>query len=57
VMVIMNANNTETTIATKRYEELLKGKTKAKNVLTEEVLQNLGTIKIPPKTALILEVD
>ena len=57
VMVIMNSNDAETTIETSRYEELLKGKTKAKNVLTDEVWQNLGTIKVPPKTALILDVE
>jgi len=57
VMVIMNGNHAETTIATKRFEELMKGKAKAKNALTEEVLQDLGTIKVPGMTALILELE
>jgi len=53
----MNGNHAETTIATKRFEELMKGKAKAKNALTEEVLQDLGTIKVPGMTALILELE
>jgi neopullulanase len=57
VMVIMNANASETTIATDRYEELLKGRTKAKNVLTEEISENLDMIRVPAKTALILELN
>jgi hypothetical protein len=57
VMVIMNGTDKEATIATKRYEEVMKGKTKGKNVLTEESLQDIGTIKVPAMTALILELE
>ncbi len=57
VMVVMNGTNTETTIATKRYEEVMKGRAKGKNVLTGETLQDLSAIKVPAMTALILELE
>jgi glycosidase len=57
VMVIMNANATETTLTTQRYAELLKGKSKATNVITDETFSGLEAIKVPAKTALILELE
>jgi glycosidase len=57
VMVLINANATEKSISTERYAEQLNGKTKAKNIITDENLQNLDAIKVPAKTALILELE
>jgi len=56
-MVIMNGTDKETTIATKRFEEVMKGKTKGKNALTGDILQEVGTIKVPAMSALILELE
>jgi len=57
VMVVMNGNASEKLVNTERFAEELKGKTKAKNILTDETLQSLDTIKVPAKTALILELE
>jgi glycosidase len=57
VMVIMNGTDKATTIATKRFEEVMKGKIKGKNALTGEVLQDISTIKIPAMNATILELE
>ena len=57
VMVIMNGNASEKSVNTERFTEELKGKTKGKNILNEEILQSLGVIKVPSKTALILELE
>lgn len=57
VMVIMNGNATENVLNTQRFQELLKGKSRAKNVITDEVLPALDTIKVSAKTALILELE
>ncbi|HEV8513896.1 MAG TPA: glycoside hydrolase family 13 protein [Cyclobacteriaceae bacterium] len=56
-MVIMNGTDKETTIPTKRFEEVMKGKTKGKNALTGEVLQDVGAIKVPAMSATILELN
>jgi len=56
-MVIMNGTDKETTIATKRFDEVMKGKTKGKNALTGEVLQDVGVIKVPAMSATILELQ
>ena len=57
VMVIINANDTETSLTTTRFEEVMKGKTKFKNVMTDEVGDNLQTIKIQANTAMVLELE
>ncbi len=57
VMVVMNGNATEKSLSTERFAELIKGKTKAKNVLIEATLQNLEVLTLPAKTALILELE
>ncbi|MCU0425421.1 MAG: glycoside hydrolase family 13 protein [Candidatus Kapabacteria bacterium] len=57
VMVITNNNETESTVKTERFEERMKGFTKAKNVLTGEVISSLTSLTIPAKTALVLELQ
>jgi hypothetical protein len=56
-MVVMNGNATEKSLSTERFAEFIKDRTKAKNVLTEETLQNLEVLTLPAKTALILELE
>ncbi|GHN01269.1 neopullulanase SusA [Cytophagales bacterium WSM2-2] len=57
VMVAMNGNAKEMKLNTSRFAESIKGKMKAKNVLTDEVVQNLGEITLPPMTAVVLELE
>ncbi|MBS1950177.1 MAG: glycoside hydrolase family 13 protein [Bacteroidetes bacterium] len=57
VMVLMNGNDKEMKINTSRYSECMKGKTKAVNVLSAEVLQNIQEITLPSMTAVILELQ
>ena len=57
VMVMMNGNTTDKSISTERFAEQMKGRTKAKNVLTDEIFHGLETIKVPARTALILELE
>jgi glycosidase len=57
VMVVVNNNDTESTVKTDRYAERMSGFSKARNVLTGETLSTLGSLTIPPKTALVLELQ
>jgi len=56
IMVVLNKNNKETVLDTKRFEESIGMFTKGKDVVTEKVYE-LSNLKIPPKTALILELE
>lgn len=57
IMVIMNANTKEMKLNTDRFAECMKGKAKAKNVMTDEPIQNLNEITIPAMTTLILQLE
>jgi len=57
VMEIMTGNATEKKLKTDRFAESMIGKTKGKNVLTDESIQNLGEIALPAMTTLILELE
>ncbi len=57
VMVVANNNDTESTVKTERFTERIKGFTKARNVLTGEVITSIGNLTIPAKTALVLELQ
>ncbi len=57
VMVIMNGNAKEMKLSTARFAESMNGKTKAKNVLTDESIQSLGEITLPAMTTLVLELE
>jgi glycosidase len=56
VMVVMNGNTTEKSLATKRFAERLQGFNQAKNVLTGEALKDINTLRLPANTALVLEL-
>ena len=56
VMIIMNSNTEEKSVATARFAERILSATTAKNVVTEETLNMLATIKIPATTTLVLEL-
>lgn len=56
VMVFMNHQDKEATVETERFAERMKGFNSARNVLTDEIISSLATIKIPAQTALVLEL-
>ena len=56
IMVVMNSNSAETMLETARFAERTKGFTGATNVLTEEKINSLGSLKIPAMTTLVLEL-
>ena len=56
VMVISNSKKTEATVSTKNFAETIKNSKSAKNIMTDEVLSDISSIKVPAMTALILEL-
>lgn len=57
VMIVMNTSNVSVEIETARYKEILKDSKQAKNVITDETIENLNLFKLAPYTTLILELD
>lgn len=55
-MIIINSNAQEQLLDTSRFAERLAGYKAAHNVLTNEKTNNLKSIKVPPMTALVLEL-
>ncbi|HEY4323585.1 MAG TPA: glycoside hydrolase family 13 protein [Mucilaginibacter sp.] len=55
VMVVYNGKEKETTEATERYSERIKGFKKAKNIITGETI-DISSLTIPGKSVLILEL-
>lgn len=56
VMCIMNTNDKEMELNTARFEERLKGFTKAKEIITGQSAVITDKMKIPAKTQLVLEL-
>ncbi len=56
IMVMMNTSNKDMEHETSRYVEMLKDFSSAKNVITENNLDNLSTIKINANSTLIIEL-
>jgi neopullulanase len=56
VMVIMNSNGEEENLPTARFSERTAGFIKAKNIISDEILNTIQTIKVPAKTTLVLEL-
>lgn len=57
VMVATNNTDKEISLDTARFAERMNGFTSAKNVLTDATLSDLKLIKLPAKTALVLELQ
>ena len=55
VMVILNTNDKETTLMANRFNEITKGFSKTKNVITGNI-SNLGDFKLAPKESVVLEL-
>lgn len=56
VMVILNNNTEEKTLATHRFNERLQGFNSAENIVTRQSVTNLQSILLPAKSATILEL-
>ncbi|GAB3922394.1 glycoside hydrolase family 13 protein [Larkinella terrae] len=57
VLVATNSLDREVTLETARFSERLSGFSKARNVLTDESINNLTTLKLPAKTVVVLELS
>ena len=55
IMIATNTNDKEMSMDTARFTERLNGFSSARNVITQQV-SNLNSLKLPPKTALVLEL-
>ncbi|TWJ02224.1 glycosidase [Mucilaginibacter frigoritolerans] len=56
VMVVYNSSDKEQSTATDRYAERIKAAKKAKNIITDEVI-DLAKLTIPEKSTLVLELE
>ena len=57
VMIIMSQNKEDKSLDTSRFMENIKGYVSAKNVMTDSVITDLKTLKIPANTFTILELQ
>ncbi len=56
VMIATNSNDAETPLETARFAERMAGFSAARNILTDAKLTDLKTLKLPAKTAVVLEL-
>lgn len=56
VMVASNTSDKEASLPTARFAERMAGFGKARNVMTGEALADISTLKLPAKTAVVLEL-
>ncbi|MBD2755419.1 alpha-amylase family glycosyl hydrolase [Spirosoma validum] len=57
VMIATNTGDKEISLDTVRFAERMKGFTSAKNIMTDATMSDLKLIKLPAKTALVLELQ
>ncbi len=57
IMVVLNKNASQSSIDLKRFSEILTGKTKARNVVTNEELPLGNFISVPAISAVVFEVN
>ena len=56
VMVVSNTKKTEASFSTENFAERIKNSKSAKNIMTDEILSDISTLKVPAMTAIILEL-
>ena len=56
IMVVMNTKNEAQTIDTKRYQERMAGFTKAKDVVSDTEISDLGRLQLERNSVLVLEL-
>ena len=57
VMVVMNKNNAIVSIDTKRFAEILSGKTKAKNIITNDIADLKNNLPVAAKSVQVFELE
>ncbi len=57
VMVVCNSNEHESNLQTSRFSERMGNYKKAKDILTDENINNIETLKIPAQTTRVLELE
>ncbi len=57
VMVILNKNESEKTLSTKRFAERIKGFSSGNEIISSTEINNLSEITIPAKSAMIIELN
>jgi len=57
VMVMLNKNETEKKVTTKRFSEITNGYQKGREIITSKEILNISEIIIPAKTAMIIELQ
>lgn len=56
IMVVMNKNNSDTTIDTKRFSEILKSKTNGENIITGEKFSIQPSLRVKRKSATVIRI-
>jgi glycosidase len=56
VMVLLNKNETEKTVSTSRFSEIVKGRKSGRDIISDKEFADISEIKIPAKTAMIVEL-
>ncbi|HSO87410.1 MAG TPA: glycoside hydrolase family 13 protein [Draconibacterium sp.] len=57
VMIILNSNESEKKVDTKRFTEITNGYQKGKEIITSKEIPDISEIIIPAKTAMIIELQ
>ncbi len=57
IMVVLNKNREESVLDTTRFAEMIGSRTSGRNVITGETVPLTGSLTIPGKTPLILEIE
>jgi neopullulanase len=56
VMIVLNKNNTATTLQTSRFSEVIKGKLSGTEIIANSNIADISEIQIPAKSAMIIEL-
>ncbi|SHF44796.1 Glycosidase [Mariniphaga anaerophila] len=56
VMVVLNKNIEDKTLSTKRFEEITKGFSSGKDIISSTEIPDLSEIQVPAKSAMIIEL-
>jgi neopullulanase len=57
IMVLLNKNTQSVNLDLKRYTQMVPLKFKAKDIVSDKKLEVENTLSIPPKSAMILEIE
>jgi glycosidase len=56
VMVMLNSNETDKTVTTKRFSEITNGYQKGMEIITSKEISTISEIKVPAKSVMIIEL-